>query len=96
MPGVGFEPTHLTIIELKSTALDRSAIQACNENQPSHWWPSGLRRYVQVVVSSDAWVQIPPNALKGYRARVVKGSDSKSDERMLAGVQIPPVSLFVD
>ncbi len=28
MPGVGFEPTHLTIIELKSTALDRSAIQA--------------------------------------------------------------------
>ena len=28
----------------------------------SHWWPSGLRRYVQVVVSSDAWVQIPPNA----------------------------------
>ena len=28
VPGVGFEPTHLTIIELKSTALDRSAIQA--------------------------------------------------------------------
>ena len=29
MPEVGFEPTHPKIIELKSTALDRSAIQAC-------------------------------------------------------------------
>ncbi len=28
MPEVGFEPTHPKIIELKSTALDHSAIQA--------------------------------------------------------------------
>ena len=28
LPEVGFEPTHPKIIELKSTALDRSAIQA--------------------------------------------------------------------
>ena len=28
MPGVGFEPTHPKITELKSAALDRSAIQA--------------------------------------------------------------------
>ena len=28
MPEVGFEPTHPKITELKSAALDRSAIQA--------------------------------------------------------------------
>ena len=28
MPGVGFEPTHPEITELKSAALDHSAIQA--------------------------------------------------------------------
>ena len=26
-------------------------------------WPSGLRRCVQVAVSSDAWVRIPQNAI---------------------------------
>jgi hypothetical protein len=26
-------------------------------------WPSGLRRYVQVVVSSGAWVRTPPSPL---------------------------------
>ena len=31
LPEVGFEPTHPKIIELKSTALDRSAIQAQNQ-----------------------------------------------------------------
>ncbi len=30
MPEVGFEPTHPKIIELKSTALDHSAIDAYN------------------------------------------------------------------
>ena len=28
MLGVGFEPTHLAILELESSALDHSAIQA--------------------------------------------------------------------
>ena len=32
MPEVGFEPTPTNRIELKSTALDHSAIQACNVN----------------------------------------------------------------
>ena len=32
MPEVGFEPTPTNRIELKSTALDHSAIQACNIN----------------------------------------------------------------
>ena len=30
LPEVGFEPTHPKITELKSAALDHSAIQACN------------------------------------------------------------------
>ena len=30
MPEVGFEPTHPKITELKSAALDHSAIQACD------------------------------------------------------------------
>ena len=29
----------------------------------THSWPSGLRRCVQVAVSSDAWVRIPQDAL---------------------------------
>ena len=46
----------------------------CNDEAPGskpgfsiqasvHFWPSGLRRYVQVVVSSDAWVRIPQSAV---------------------------------
>ncbi len=31
-----------------------------------HSWPSGLRRCVQVAVSSDAWVRIPQNAKNIY------------------------------
>ena len=27
-----------------------------------HLWPSGLRRCIKAAVSSDAWVQIPPDA----------------------------------
>ena len=30
MHGEGFEPSHLTIVELESTALDHSAIRAFN------------------------------------------------------------------
>ena len=35
-------------------------------------WPSGLRRYVQVVVSQEAWVQIPQNAyfLETHKAMI--------------------------
>ena len=32
-----------------------------------HSWPSGLRRYVQVVVFSEAWVRILPDALCGKK-----------------------------
>jgi hypothetical protein len=31
--------------------------------EAEHRWPSGLRRYVQVVFSLEAWVQIPLDAL---------------------------------
>ena len=34
-------------------------------------WPSGLRRYVQVVVSSGAWVRTPPSPLFQVERRVV-------------------------
>ena len=34
------------------------------------------------------------NNMYRHRARVVKGSDSKSDEHVLAGVRIPPMSSF--
>ena len=37
LPEVGFEPTHPKIIELKSTALDRSAIQAQNQLVSQCW-----------------------------------------------------------
>ena len=35
MLGVGFEPTHLAILELESSALDHSAIQA--GSAAGHW-----------------------------------------------------------
>ena len=35
MPEVGFEPTHPKITELKSAALDHSAIQASINNKPT-------------------------------------------------------------
>ena len=36
-------------------------------NRYEHSWPSGLRRCVQVAVSSDAWVRIPPDALNIFK-----------------------------
>ena len=43
LPEVGFEPTHPKIIELKSTALDRSAIQAfeCIYDTSEIWTHAG-------------------------------------------------------
>ncbi len=41
---VGFEPTHPKIIELKSTALDRSAIQAfCNNTTAVGFEPTQVK-----------------------------------------------------
>ncbi len=48
-----------------------------------HWWPSGLRRYVQVVVSSDAWVRTPPNA------KEVHGALAQSEECNVSNVEVP-------
>ena len=52
--------------------------EACNQHQlissrPARIvvrWPSGLRRYVQVVVSSGAWVRTPPSPVFHFCAAV--------------------------
>ena len=115
MPGVGFEPTHLTIIELKSTALDRSAIQAnymvLSVGPAGIWtridgfrvrsanhYTTGPFMFENLTFETINYVEILRIIYKlaktWHRARVVKGCDSKSDEHLLAGVQIPPMSYF--
>ena len=55
-------PTHL------GTHLGTHLVRIYTQNWPLVYielslWPSGLRRYVQVVVSSGAWVRIPQETL---------------------------------
>ena len=54
----GIEPP-LSDLESEVLPLHHESLQ--QQQQQVVRWPSGLRRYVQVVVSSGAWVRTPPS-----------------------------------
>ena len=60
----GIEPP-LSDLESEVLPLHHEALQVVR-------WPSGLRRYVQVVVSSGAWVRTPPSPYTLFFLRLGK------------------------
>ena len=61
----GSSPAGYAFLFFPNTCFKFSILLEGNPNsdrQPLRW-PSGLRRYVQVVVSPGAWVRTPPSAL---------------------------------
>ena len=93
---VGFEPTRAEPNGFRIHRLNHSAmVSRAQHSGPLVGWPSGLRRQVKALISSEARVQIPsqPSTSNNTRAHLAQTVERLPFKPVVVG-SIPTVGVF--